>query len=79
MSVENYNRKYGDVVAFHTPFEGTGKIVGCATNGAAVIGRGWIVEVLTSPDEFNWDDYPFTHIMVFDGHMIKISKQIVEA
>jgi hypothetical protein len=63
-----YDRHYGDVVHFHTPFKGSGVVCGCSTTSMAVLGRGWIVMILDG----NKDDlvYPFTHCVVFDGHII---------
>ena len=42
---------------------GTGKIVGCATNGAPILGKTYIVE----PDEAITNEvYPYSHFAAFE-------------
>lgn len=47
-------------------FKGTGKIVGCAQNGAPVIGMAYIIE---PDDDISNDTYPFSHFICFENYL----------
>lgn len=52
--------------------KGIGKVVGLATTGEAVIGKGLIVEVLESMPVLPNEIYPYTHRVVFEVHVEKL-------
>lgn len=46
--------------------KGTGKVVGIATNGQAVIGKSYIIQ----PDvPITNETYPYTHFTIFEIHL----------
>jgi len=58
--------KQGTKVKFNSAssIEGTGKIVGIASNGAPVIGRSYIIE----PDQsISNETYPYSHFILFEN------------
>ncbi len=61
---QNQKVKYDNGV-----INGTGKIVGCASESVAVLGKGYIIE----PDiSITNETYPWTHFVCFEVHLEKI-------
>ena len=59
-----FNFNQNQKVEYNIPgvMSGTGKVVGCANNGAPIIGKGYIIE----PDSVvSNDTYPFSHFKRF--------------
>jgi len=68
-----FNFAQNDIVAFTVgDLKGYGKIVGCSTIELPVLGRMYIVEVITSTQPLPSDTYPFTTIAVPEIHLDKV-------
>jgi hypothetical protein len=66
-----FNFNQNQKVEYNIPgvMSGTGKVVGCANNGAPIIGKGYIIE----PDSVvSNDTYPFSHFICFENHLKSI-------
>lgn len=69
----NYTLKQGDKVSFYIQsteksLEGTGTIVGCATQPLPIMGSMWIVQVDPNGPVPN-DEYPFNTISLPEVHL----------
>ena len=66
-----FNYEQNQRVEYNIPgvMSGTGRIVGCATNGVAILGRGFIIE----PDQpISNETYPFSHFVCFENNIKEI-------
>jgi hypothetical protein len=59
--------KQGQMIRFQVDnvCKGTGKICGIALNGAPVIGKAYIIEIISS--NIDKTIYPYTHTIVFEN------------
>lgn len=69
-----FNYKQNDKISFDTGvagLSGKGIVVGCATEGAAVIGKTYMIKITESNYPIPNDQYPFDTISIFEVQMKK--------
>ena len=67
----NFNYEQNQKIKYDIPgvMSGTGKIIGCATNGVPILGRSYIIEPDVSVKN---ETYPFSHFVCFENNIKSI-------